>query len=42
MRFITLFFIFIIILAIIDTVRRVKIAKIKNEKKKYIFKTRKK
>lgn len=34
MRFITTFFIFIIVLAVIDTVRRIKIAKIKRDRKK--------
>lgn len=36
MRFITMLFIFIIILAVIDTIRRIKIAKIKNNKDKRI------
>lgn len=34
MRFITIFFIFIVVLAIIDTVRRIKIAQIKRDRKR--------
>lgn len=34
MRFITIFFIFIVVLAVIDTVRRIKIAQIKRDRKK--------
>lgn len=34
MRFITIFFIFIVVLAVIDTVRRIKIAQIKRGRKK--------
>lgn len=36
MRFITIFFTFIVVLAVIDTIRRIKIAKIKNNKAKKI------
>jgi len=36
MRFITMFFIFIIVLAVIDTIRRISIAKIRNNKDKKI------
>ncbi len=34
MRFITIIFIFIVVLAVIYTVRRIKIAKIKRDRKK--------
>ena len=34
MRFITIFFIFIVVLAVIDTVRRITIAQIKRDRKR--------